>query len=215
MDTYGHTLTSHRAAAVSAGRLRTIVIRRSHRTAAEALGDASFLASLYETLTAWGIGQRASRLVDFEKFEHVMQARLRDISAFEDVALGDQNAEPRDTAERLWHLIDELGIVENEATIVAGTKALHHVLPDLVVPMDRAYTGLFFGWHPPEFQNGKRLLRSAFPQFARVAREIDLGSFVGSSDSWHTSKSKVIDNALIGYCQMIKAVGRETQRHSI
>jgi hypothetical protein len=36
--------------------------------------------------------------------------------------------------EHLWHVIGNLGIVRNRALIVPGTKALHHVLPDLCRP---------------------------------------------------------------------------------
>src|SRR5437667_6193176 len=48
--------------------------------------------------------------------------------------------------EHLWQVIGNPGIVRNRALIVPGTKALHHVLPDLVPPMDRAWTGAFFLW---------------------------------------------------------------------
>jgi hypothetical protein len=43
--------------------------------------------------------------------------------------------------DQLWMVVESLGVVENVAKIVAGTKTLHHLLPDLVVPMDRAWTG--------------------------------------------------------------------------
>ena len=48
--------------------------------------------------------------------------------------------------EHLWQVIGNLGIVRNRALIVPGTQALHHVLPDLVRPMDRAWTGALFLW---------------------------------------------------------------------
>ena len=50
-----------------------------------------------------------------------------------------------ETAERLWLLIDSLGVVENYEPIVAGTKILHHLLLDLAIPMDRTWTSRFFG----------------------------------------------------------------------
>ena len=56
---------------------------------------------------------------------------------------------PANIAERLWSLVSSLGIVENNVKIVASTKALHHLLPDLIVPMDREYTGKFFQFTCP------------------------------------------------------------------
>jgi hypothetical protein len=38
---------------------------------------------------------------------------------------------------------------------VPGTKALHHLLPDLVPPMDRAWTGAFFHWSTTAPQNAE------------------------------------------------------------
>jgi hypothetical protein len=39
---------------------------------------------------------------------------------------------------------------------MAGSKALDHLLPDLVPPMDREYTRPFFGLHNPEFGNSRQ-----------------------------------------------------------
>ena len=58
--------------------------------------------------------------------------------------------------EHLWQVIGNLGIVRNRALIVPGTQALHHVLPDLVPPMDRAGPGRSFSGQPqhPERAGG-------------------------------------------------------------
>jgi hypothetical protein len=49
----------------------------------------------------------------------------------------------------------EPGHRAKRALIVPGTKALHHVLPDLVPPMDRAWTGAFFLWSAAAPQNAQ------------------------------------------------------------
>lgn len=43
----------------------------------------------------------------------------------------------QNVSNRIWGLLDGLRIVENQARLVSGTKTLHHMLPDLIVPMDR------------------------------------------------------------------------------
>jgi len=64
-------------------------------------------------------------------------------------------------------LVSGLAVVDNKARIVAGTKTLHHLLPDLVPPMDRAWTGAFFGWSPIDPQKNQTLiLGEAFGTFA-------------------------------------------------
>jgi len=99
---------------------------------------------------------------------------------------------------KLWQLIDRLHIVENDTPIVSGTKALHHILPDLVVPMDRAYTQKFFGWHNPQFQYGQgRCFKLAFEGFCHIAANVPLQSYVDTG--WNSSNTKIIDNAVVGF----------------
>jgi hypothetical protein len=108
-------------------------------------------------------------------------------------SLGVDNA-----AELVWKAVERLEVTESKATLVAGTKTLHHLLPELVPPMDREYTQRFFGWHNPQFQYGQeKCFRSAFGAFAFIAREVNPRQFVGTH-AWNTSLTKVLDNALVG-----------------
>jgi len=102
-----------------------------------------------------------------------------------------------EVSEELWQLLFNLNIIDNEAKLVSGSKALHHLLPDLVVPMDRAYTQKFFGWHNPIFQYGQRdCFREAFSAFVEIASRVSPEKFVKTG--WRSSRTKIIDNALIG-----------------
>jgi len=106
-----------------------------------------------------------------------------------------------EVAEKIWTLIERLKIVDNTSLIVPGTKTLLHLLPDLVPPMDRAWTGAFFLWSAAAPQSGQRdtFLRT-FSKFAEVAREARPAHYVG--DRWRTSSAKVLDNAVIGFCKL-------------
>jgi hypothetical protein len=178
----------------------TIECLRSHgNDPIAALGDEAFVDSLYATLRAWGIGVRGSRL----RPKDVLVASL--LSEGDALAALSQRAiwEPRlldDSVDELvWLLIEEVDLVENEAKLVALTKTLHHLLPDLVVPIDRRYTGAFFGWSPARMQHGQRdLFMSAFRIFNQIAQAVDLPSRSGSA--WRSAPSKLIDNAIIAYC---------------
>jgi hypothetical protein len=131
-----------------------------------------------------------------------LSAAVPSLEAFEPFAI-DASSLPGDVTGRLWLLIDSLGVVENKAKIVAGTKTLHHLPPDLVVPIDRAWTGTFFQFHLPEWQDPgsqHRIFRLAYTQFAAVARRVQPERYV-TGQGWRTSRSKVIDNALIGFCK--------------
>jgi hypothetical protein len=67
--------------------------------------------------------------------------------------------------------------------------------------MDRAWTGVFFGWSVLDPQNNQALiLGEAFESFAEVARVAHPSRLVGAR--WRTSSTKLLDNALIGYCKV-------------
>lgn len=177
--------------------VETIQRRRELGSTAKAAHDHQFLAALYKTLQAWGIGARASKLRSFDDFVSALRAKNSEMIALEDKVIDDLQMNVNATGQQLWRLINTLDIAANDARIVAGSKALHHLLPDLMVPMDRAYTQKFFGWQNPTFQYGQEAcFAQAFASFVQIARRTDPEQYVGSG--WHSSRTKVIDNALIG-----------------
>ncbi|MDH2404208.1 hypothetical protein QCM77_30280 [Bradyrhizobium sp. SSUT18] len=178
--------------------VETIRRRRELGSATEAIFDNQFLKSLYLTLGAWGIGVRASKLKSFDAFVSALQAKGPEIAVLEKAAIDDPKLDPNATGRQLWLLIDGLDIVENNTPIVAGSKALHHVLPDLMVPIDRAYTQKFFCWQNPTFQYEQRsCFGHAFVAFTRIARKTTPNQYI-SNGGWHSSTTKIIDNAIVG-----------------
>jgi hypothetical protein len=177
--------------------LDTIEARARLGSVINAVADDEFLRKLYLTLQAWGIGVRGSVLVSFEDFERILREKAQDIAAFEGLVIDDPSLDITGVSERLWRTIDKLGIVTNDARIVSGTKALHHLLPELVVPVDRAYTQRFFGLHNPEFQyNQAKFFSRSFRTFVEIARQTNPAQLVGIG--WNSSRTKVIDNAIVG-----------------
>ena len=179
-----------------------IALRKQADTVRAAVDDPVFLQALRRTLRAWGIGVRASRLVPQDQFAAALLRALPALEVLEPLAVDGPDLPP-DIADRLWTVIESLGVVENMAKIVAGTKTLHHLLPDLVVPMDRAWTGKFFQFHLPEWQKPEsqhRIFALAYNHFVTIARQVHPGQYV-TGDAWRTGRTKIIDNALIGFCK--------------
>jgi hypothetical protein len=175
----------------------TIGLLRSSATVSAAIGSDAFVKSLWATLRAWGIGIRGSSLLDLPAFQSTLQHNAPAIQALEGMRI--ESSEPAH-ADLVWHLITRLGITHSKAKLVATTKTLHHLLPDLIPPVDRAYTGRFFAWQPAEFQNAQeQIFRTVWAGFVEIARCTSPGRFVDDTP-WHTSSTKVIDNAIVGYC---------------
>ncbi len=181
---------------------QTILARRSAGSATAALGSDAFLALLYATLQKWGIGARRSRLAPFPLFASSLRRFQADVAALDRLKIDDPTLNVGDASARVLAMIEKLEIVDTKAPLVACTKALHHLLPDLVVPIDREYTQRFFGWHSPEFQYRQgEFLVQAFAAFADVARAANPQQYVRDS-GWHTSRTKVIDNAIVSLLVM-------------
>jgi hypothetical protein len=190
----GEQLTAHRA---------TIALRRQAGSVRAAVENQQFITSLRQTLLAWGLGRRASRLMPDDKFAEALHAAVPRIEPLEPLTI-DAAGLPDNIAETLRLIIDSLGVVQNKAKLVAGTKTLHHLLPDLVPPMDRAWTGKFFNFHLPEWQDAggqRRIFQIAYDRFVKVAQQAGPEQYL-TGTGWHTSRTKIIDNALIGFCKL-------------
>lgn len=173
----------------------TIDRRRRHASIDAALDDGGLLALLHETIRAWGIGRQASRLLPLREFTDQLRGQRDRLRILDGHRIEDDGAV--ELGSVVWDAMANLGIVENEALIVATSKTLHHLFPDLVPPLDRAWTGKFFEWSPIEMQRQqRRIFIPAWAALARVAAVAQPSRLVGPG--WRTSATKLIDNAIIG-----------------
>jgi len=100
----------------------------------------------------------------------------------------------------VWSIISGLNIGVGETKIVIGTKALHHLIPELVPPMDRQYTLRFFLDHTNKNQGDQLTFGEIFPRFRQIATRSaqEIAKLIGVG-SMSTSSTKMIDNAIVGY----------------
>lgn len=179
----------------------TIRLRSELGSPAAAIASAEFIRRLRATIKQWGIGSRGSRLVPEPAFRTALEQHADDIEALAHTTIDDPALPVDATVDALWRLIAALPIVDNKAKIVACTKTLHHLLPDLVVPMDGRWTRAFFEWPQVYLINRQqKTFAEAYRRFVEIARATAPASYVG--DGWRTSRTKVLDNAVIGYCKL-------------
>ena len=180
--------------------VETLALRAQLGSAQAAASSAEFAKALRRTLELWRMNTRAAKLVSPAAFEDSLHRCAAEIARFEHDHLEADAMDVAATAERLWAMIDRMRITETGVRLVASTKALHHLLPNLVTPMDRQFTGAFFGWNTHDWQTKEeRLFRSAFVVFREIARKAKPSQYVGAG--WNTGPAKVVDNAIVGYCR--------------
>jgi hypothetical protein len=183
---------------------RTLERLRAHGSVSEAFGDDAFIESLYATLVSWGMhrmGGRGARMVDFNAFKASLVSQQGRIEQLSDLRLNQiSSAQVAAITGDLWSIISGLNIGVGETKIVIGTKTLHHVIPELVPPMDRRYTLRFFFEQTNMNQGDQMAFAEMFPRFHQIANTSaeEVTSLIGIG-SMSTSSTKIIDNAIVGY----------------
>ena len=183
----------------------------------EAADSDDFLTDLYDILVAW-YGSRSWWLIDFnDRFRIVVKNAAAQLDHLKDLRV--ESVGPTDVGlitDTLWRVIQNLSITRGSARIVSGTKAIHHLVPNLIPPMDVRYTGKFFLKHGEIAQVKRqqsifRLIFSAFVDLAQcVRRNSAFMACVGTG--LHTSFPKALDNAIIGFVD--RKLGEQPRTYS-
>jgi hypothetical protein len=132
---------------------RTLNSLSSFASASDAARDGEFANSLAETPKSWDIGVERSKtdLVQPWEFREQLRRISLAVAQLERQRIDELTIDNESGVARLiWRIIRELDIVTKDGRpvkrkVVSGTKTIHHLLPDLVFPIDNEYTGTFFG----------------------------------------------------------------------
>ena len=150
------------------------------------------------------MGDTATKLRNFAEFKSQIFAQREALAKLERFKIWSLTEQELITVQSiLVGILDELTVSKAEAHLVANSKILHHILPNLVPPIDRRHTLAYFGINKmlPSQKPAGSIFVHLFPSFVRVsttlAKDIQ-GKIDISKENWHTSFTKVIDNAVIG-----------------
>jgi hypothetical protein len=173
--------------------------------AATRIQDIRFLEYLYAVLPSWGMhrmGDTKTKVVEFDEFRAQIQKYKNEIHELNNVKLWNPAA-VSDALGRMEMLMENMKISVSSAPLVANAKVLHHILPDLIVPIDRRYTLSFFqisNTLPSRVRAGS-IVRRLYPllsEVARANRSYIKEKIKCDSKNWDTCFTKIIDNAIIG-----------------
>lgn len=178
---------------------RTLDRLRECGALAIAFQDNLFFEYLYDTLIAWGLRRRGSKLVEFEAFRSSLRNQKSEIEDLEHCRLTRLSEGAVDVvADSLWQILASLRISKAKTKLIANSKALHHLLPQLMPPIDRQYTLRFFDYKNITGRD-ERTFREIYHQFHRIGSRTEETIYKYLGHGFHTSETKVIDNAIIGY----------------
>jgi hypothetical protein len=102
--------------------------------------------------------------------------------------------------------------MKSKRQIVGVSKALHFLLPDLVIPMDGEYTmNCFFGYnkYSDNIETESKIFKDIFTKSHEIVKKLNLCHADVDNNKWNTSVPKLIDNAMIGFLGYLKKHGAE------
>jgi len=174
--------------------------------------DNNFIEYLYATLTSWGMHRmdNNTRMADFEVFKGSIVQNKEKFIKLSERKLRDVNIE--EIKEDLLKIFRNLKIMDRDSApkLVAHSKIMHFLIPDLVPPMDKGNIIFFFygSWkitkrgkkykYTPLIKDEEEIFVEVMKQFQNIANKLNLGKRDLISE-WDTSIPKLIDNAIIGY----------------
>lgn len=183
---------------------RTVRMVREAASLRDLAKSEMFCEYVYATLTAWGMhrmGERvAAKLTDFPIFQDTLRSLLKAADDLRGVSVCDLTVqETAAVTGQLATLVDRPGITASNAPLVANTKTLHFLLPDLVPPIDRTYTCRFFYGRMQPPGSATEVFTRVFEALAVLAKSHEADVRKATGGYICLGHAKALDNAIIGF----------------
>jgi hypothetical protein len=173
----------------------------------DTLGDDLFFDHLYATLASWGLhrmGPGNAKLGDIDELKASFREQASNIEHLQQLQI--DRLDPgrvSEVAGAAWEVMAGLKVGIGQTRLVANSKALHHLLPGLVPPIDRNYTLMFFVGRRSIYRGRDGdYFRALYPLFQEIAVRCsgEIHRFIAKPpEGMNTSVTKVIDNAILGF----------------
>ncbi len=177
---------------------------------------------IYATLASWGMHRMGdpedtkAKMVDFSDFKQSIENSRDKLQQFYSLRMDSCTKEQYSKhIDGLKEIYKTLRVSISDATIVAHSKTLAHIIPNLVPPIDRQYTIRFFTQDNREFftESGKYKLinlpkdiEAQFTGFKKYSCRMkalldrcDHELFMINKETFNTSFPKIIDNLIMAF----------------
>ena len=105
------------------------------------------LEMIYAVLPAWGMhktGDHTTKVIPYNGFEEQIK-RISTAEEFQELKHESILSIHNNSIGKVVDLVFELHISVSESQMVSSSKALHHILPNLIPPIDRKFSAGFMG----------------------------------------------------------------------
>jgi hypothetical protein len=181
---------------------------------------------LYATLAAWGMHRMGdpdatkTKLTDWDEFQGSIVDQRTGLEQFRSVRmLGVSERDYSDAVVALKPHYRAFKLSVSAATVVVNSKALFHMFPEFIPPIDRQYTVRFFEqpperWRdpkgkfrmvnlPPDFEGQFDLFRNVCVGIKRMADQIEPDILERERMTHGVTTPKALDNAIVNYVKIV------------
>lgn len=196
-------------------------------------GTSAFLSErhiemLYATLAAWGMHRMGNpkatktRLTDWDSFYGSIVtegAALQEFRRHQMLSMSELEYSEAVFALKPQYRAFNLSV--SVATVVVNSKALFHLFPEFIPPVDRQYTVRFFtkapeSWRdskgkfqmvnlPADFERQFKLFHETCLGIKRLADRIDAGILERERTRYGVTPPKALDNAIVNYVKIVSS----------
>jgi len=167
------------------------------------LGD-QHLKMIYAVLPAWGMhDKRRTVLLPFSKFKSQILRQERRLRKYRDITVADVK-DITEVVSLLFAVKVNENVKEGSTTqIVSSSKTLHHILPNIVPPIDWSHSLKFLGGTSCEKMKARKFIEGMRTFIEKnegtmrkfLVRDIDKLR----EDDFNTSLPKVFDNLIVAF----------------
>jgi hypothetical protein len=158
------------------------------------LKNDEYLSLIYFTLDAWNMNQREAKLKNFKFFKKSVLNIKRELFDIQNKIFYSDKIK-KEELEKLFNGID---ICVQESKLVAHSKTLHFLLPNVFFPIDNRYTLKIFSDSKENFEKYFYIHQ----EFNKIYNDINIKKIINEIVNEFKSDlpiTKIFDNAVIGY----------------
>lgn len=200
------------------------------RAGANAFLSERHIEMLYATLAAWGMHRMGdpeatkTKLTDWDSFFGSIAAEVDALQKFRTHQM--LSMSEREYSAAVFALKPQyraFNLSVSAATVVVNSKALFHLFPEFIPPIDRQYTVRFFEQAPERWRDAKgkfrmvnlpagferqfELFHKTCLDIKRLADRIEPGILERERTRYGVTPPKALDNAIVNYVKIVSNSG--------
>lgn len=168
--------------------------------------DEKYIRLCYGALgNEFGMNKQGAKLVPYSTFKSSILGQKLALSALSKYRLEQFKSGQKPTDDlfsKLETLFRHLHVMASGVKLVGVSKALHFLLPNLIMPVDRKNVLTFLygsSYVPPSLDGQFKRFREVLERYSDLAQHLNLTVHNSDGKWWNVSVPKRIDNAIAGF----------------